>query len=92
MMAIAAFILTLVATTLFYLSDREQRWLDAPLPGWFKAAGVLMLFATAMLWVLALGAGIGMMVWWWVSALSLLVMALVVGHQRDGFQKVRRGS
>ncbi|MZR62821.1 hypothetical protein [Alcanivorax sp. DP30] len=87
MMGIAASLLTLVAATLFYLTDREQRWLMKPLSSWQRLISLLMLLAAAGLWSLSLGLSVGLMAWLWVLVLSLIVLALLAGHHRDTFQK-----
>lgn len=92
MLGIAASLLTLLAAVLFYLTDREQRWLDHPLPGLLRLGVVLLLAVSAGLWVLLLGPGVGLMVGLWGLLLALLVLTLLAGHQQDSFQKAERRS
>ena len=92
MMGFAASALTLVIAVLFYLTDREQRLLDRPLPGALRLVAVLLLVVDSVLWVWLLGLGVGLMVGLWVLLLALLVLALVVGHQQDGFSRPGRPS
>ena len=79
---------SLSAAALIYLSDRQQRWLDRPLPTVVRALGVLMALASAALWVLTLGLGVGLMVAMWLLLLAVLLMSLWAGHYRASFQKV----
>ena len=87
-MWVAALPATLAAVVLFYLSDRQQRWLDRPLPGVARLLALLLALAGAVLWVMALGLGVGLMVALWLLTLPALLMALFAGHHRDTFQKV----
>ncbi|KGD64706.1 hypothetical protein Y5S_02072 [Alcanivorax nanhaiticus] len=87
-----ALLLTLLAATLFYLADREQRWLDRPLPMVARWLGVGLTVPAALLWVWSQGLGVGLMFWLWSQAAFLIVLALLAAHQHDSFQKGNRMS
>ncbi|MCK0154702.1 hypothetical protein MWU49_13360 [Alcanivorax sp. S6407] len=87
MMGIAASLLTLVSAALFYLTDREQRWLAAPLASWQRLVSILLLLLAAGLWVVLLGIGVGLMAALWLFILALVVQTLLAAHQRDTYQK-----
>ena len=86
-MGIAALLLTLLTASLFYLTDRQQRWLDQPLPTALRWLSGGLLVLAALLWMAALGWSLGLIVGLWALLTSLLLMSLLVGHWRDGFQK-----
>ncbi|MCG8392128.1 MAG: hypothetical protein MI745_03505 [Pseudomonadales bacterium] len=87
-----AVLATLASVFLFYLSDRQQRWLDQPLPGPARLGAWLLLLAAAGFWVFALGVSVGLFVGLWVFTVPALLLPLVVGHQRDSFQKRGRSA
>ncbi|MGB1466156.1 MAG: hypothetical protein ACPG8O_07285 [Alcanivorax nanhaiticus] len=87
-----ALLVTLLAATLFYLTDREQRWLDRQLPMVARWLGAGLTVPAAVLWVWSQGVGIGLMFWLWSLVVSLIVLALVAAHQHDSFQKGKRMS
>jgi len=86
-----AVLASLVSVVLFYLSDRQQRWLDQPLPGLARLLALLLLAAATALWVVSLGVGVGLFVGLWVVTLSTLLLPLMAGHYRDSFQRGPRG-
>ncbi|MED5390044.1 MAG: hypothetical protein VX793_14380 [Pseudomonadota bacterium] len=82
---------SLVSVILFYLSDRQQRWLSLPLSGLWRWLAWLLLAAATALWVIYLGIGVGLFVGLWMAALPALLVTLVAGHHRDSFQRGARG-
>ena len=86
-----AVLATLASVVLFYLSDRQQRWLDQPLPGLSRLLALLLLAAAAALWMVILGVGVGLFVGLWVFALPAMLLPLMAGHYRDSFQRGLRG-
>jgi hypothetical protein len=86
-----AILATLASVVLFYLSDRQQRWLDQPLPGLSRLLALLLLAASAVLWMVTLGMGVGLFVGLWVFALPAILLPLIAGHYRDSFQRGQRG-
>lgn len=86
-----AILATLVSVVLFYLGDRQQRWLDQPLPGLVRLIALLLLVAATAFWVVSLGIGVGLFVGLWVFTLPALLLPLMVGHYRDSFQRGQRG-
>ena len=86
-----AILATLASVVLFYLSDRQQRWLDQPLPGLSRLLALLLLAAAAALWMVILGVGVGLFVGLWVFALPAILLPLIAGHYRDSFQRGQRG-
>ena len=86
-----AVLATLASVVLFYLSDRQQRWLDQPLPGLSRLLALLLLAASAVLWMVTLGMGVGLFVGLWVFTLPALLLPLMAGHYRDSFQRGQRG-
>ena len=82
-----AVLATLASVVLFYLSDRQQRWLDQPLPGLSRLLALLLLAASAVLWMVTLGMGVGLFVGLWVFALPAMLLPLMAGHYRDSFQR-----
>ncbi len=86
-----AVLATLASVVLFYLSDRQQRWLDQPLPGLSRLLALLLLAASAVLWMVTLGMGVGLFVGLWVFALPAILLPLIAGHYRDSFQRGQRG-
>jgi hypothetical protein len=86
-----AVLATLASVVLFYLSDRQQRWLDQPLPGLSRLLALLLLAASAVLWMVTLGVGVGLFVGLWVFALPAMLLPLMAGQYRDSFQRGLRG-
>lgn len=86
-----AVLATLASVVLFYLSDRQQRWLDRPLPGLARLLAVLLLVAATVLWVVSLGVGVGFFAGLWIFTLAALLLPLLAGHYRDSFQRGLRG-
>ncbi len=86
-----AVLATLASVVLFYLSDRQQRWLKQPLPAMVRLLAVLLLAAATALWILSLGVGVGLFVGLWVFALPAMLLPLMAGHYRDSFQRGQRG-
>lgn len=86
-----AVLATLVSVVLFYLSDRQQRWLAQPLPPLVRLIAVLLLLAATALWVASLGLGVGLFVGLWMVTLPALLLPLIAGHYRDSFQRGQRG-
>ncbi|MEQ3634801.1 hypothetical protein [Alcanivorax sp.] len=86
---LVAVLATLASVALFYLSDRQQRWLDQPLPAWTRLIALLMLVGGVLLLTLQLGVSVGLFVGLWVFTLPALLVPLIVSHYRDSYQ--RRG-
>ena len=86
-----AVLATLASVVLFYLSDRQQRWLKQPLPAMVRLLAVLLLAPATALWILSLGVGVGLFVALWVFVLPAMLLPLMAGHYRDSFQRRVRG-
>lgn len=86
-----AVLATLASVVLFYLSDRQQRWLDRPLPGLARLLALLLLVAATVLWMASLGIGVGFFAGLWMFTLVALLLPLLAGHYRDSFQRGLRG-
>ncbi len=86
---LVAVLATFASVALFYLSDRQQRWLDQPLPAFTRLIALAMLAGGLLLFTLQLGVSVGLFVGLWVSTLPALLVPLIVSHYRDSYQ--RRG-
>ena len=86
---LVAVLATLASVLLFYLSDRQQRWLDQPLPVFSRLIALAMLAGGLWLLSLQMGVSVGLFVGLWVFTLPALLVPLLVSHYRDSYQ--RRG-
>ena len=88
---LVAVLATLASVLLFYLSDRQQRWLDQPLPVFTRIIALALLAGGLWLLSLQLGVSVGLFVGLWVFTLPALLVPLLVSHYRDSYQR-RRGN
>ncbi|MFP1677493.1 hypothetical protein ACLD02_02285 [Alloalcanivorax sp. C16-2] len=80
----------LAGTFLLYLSDRQQRALDRPLPPAARLAGLVMVAGAFAGWGWHLGPGVGLFTALWVFALGAMGLPMLVGHWVDSYRAGRR--